>query len=120
MIAAAENINKSEGRAYNAVSFQCEFKAFLGALADELGVPRKFRSIPYAPSLAIGGIVGGLSRAFHRKKPPLITTFRVKLLGSNYVIDGSRARDELGYEPNWDLQSTVKDMVDWGGEIKAR
>ncbi|MHA2374659.1 MAG: NAD-dependent epimerase/dehydratase family protein [Candidatus Thorarchaeota archaeon] len=120
LIAAAENMSKSVGRAYNAVSFHCEFKTFVGALADELGVPRKFQNIPYIPALAMAGIMGGLYRAFHRKKPPLITTFRVKLFGSNYDIDGSRAHDELGYEVNWDLQSTVKDMVDWGGEVKAR
>ncbi|MHA2187378.1 MAG: NAD-dependent epimerase/dehydratase family protein, partial [Candidatus Thorarchaeota archaeon] len=120
LIAAAEKINKSAGRAYNAVSFRCEFKAFVEALADELGVPQKFQNIPYILALAMGGMVGGLSRAFHSKKPPLITTFRVKLFGSNYLIDGSRVKEELGYEPNWDLQSTVKDIVDWGGDVKAR
>ncbi|MFX0108774.1 MAG: NAD-dependent epimerase/dehydratase family protein [Candidatus Hodarchaeota archaeon] len=120
LILAAENIQASAGKAYNAVSFTCQFKEFLDTLADELGVPKRYQNFPYGPTLALGAIAAGIYRAFHRRNAPLITPFRVRLFGSNYIIDGSRAKEELGFEPRWDLQSTVKDMVKWGGYVKAR
>lgn len=120
LILAAEQFNKSAGNAYNVTSFTCTFNELIERLAEEVSAPKKFTNMPYAPSIAIGATAAGLFRAFHRQNAPLITPFRVKLFGSSYIIDTSKARSDLGFEPRWDLDSTVQDMVQWGGAIRER
>jgi len=120
IVLSAENIDKASGNAYNVASFNCTFKELLDALADELGVEKKYRNIPYSISLALGSLMGRLYKAFNRKNAPLLTAFRVKLFGSVYLIDISKAERDIGFTPKWDLQSTVKDVVEWGGTVKAR
>ncbi|MFQ5834291.1 MAG: hypothetical protein ACE5H4_16435 [Candidatus Thorarchaeota archaeon] len=120
LISAAENFSQAYGSAYNVTSFVSEFRDFIEALADELGVPKNFRRIPYKAALGLGKAAGGLFRAFHRRDAPLLTAFRVKVFGTDYVLDDSKARQELGYVPKWNFETTTKDMVEWGGELKPR
>ncbi|MBD3405169.1 MAG: NAD-dependent epimerase/dehydratase family protein [Candidatus Lokiarchaeota archaeon] len=120
LVLAAEKMDVANGNAYNVVSFTTEMKEFAEMVADELDVEKDFRNIPYKVAVGLGAIVGGLYRAFLRPNPPLITSFRVKMLGSNYIVDSSKIKDELGFEPKWNREETVKDLVQWGGEIKPR
>jgi nucleoside-diphosphate-sugar epimerase len=120
LILAADKIDKAQGNAYNVTSFVTEMRTFIEALADEIGVSKNFRKIPYRLAWGMGKTAEGLYRAFNRKNSPILTTFRVKLFGLDYCVDDSRVRKELGYEPRWDFSSTIKDMVAWGGEYKPR
>ena len=120
LVLSAENIDKSSGNAYNVASFDCTQREFLDALSDELGVEKKYRNFPYTMSVALGALLTQLYKAFNRKNAPLLTSFRVKLFGSKYLIDISKAERDIGYTPSWNLQSTVKDMVEWGGTVKPR
>ena len=120
LVLTAENFDKAAGNAYNTASFDCTQNEFLDALSDELGVEKKYRNMPYAISVGLGAFLARLYMAFNRKRAPLLTSFRVKLFGSKYLIDISKAERDLGYTPIWDLQSTVKDMVEWGGTVKPR
>ncbi len=120
LILAAERFNKSAGNAYNVVSFTCRLIDFLEALADEVGAEKKFKNYPYRAALGLGKMSSGIYSAFGRKKAPLLTDFVVKLFGSNYIVGGDKAKNDLGFKPRWDLTSTVKDMVDWGGFVKPR
>ncbi len=120
IILAAEKFESAAGNAFNVTSFTCTFREILETIADQVNASKDFRNIPYAPSVALGSAAAGIYRAFHRKNSPLLTPFRAKLFGSTYIIDSTKARETLGYEPKWDLQTTVKDMVHWGGTIKAR
>ncbi|MHA2379974.1 MAG: NAD-dependent epimerase/dehydratase family protein [Candidatus Thorarchaeota archaeon] len=120
LILAAENFDRACGNSYNVTSFITEIRIFIEALADELGVPKNFRKIPYRAALALGKAAGGLFRAFHRQDGPLLTGFRVKLFGSDYSVDDSKVRLDLGFEPKWNFETTIKDMVEWGGELRPR
>ena len=120
LLLAAEHFDIAAGQAFNVTSFNCTFRELLEAIADEIDASKDFSNIPYAPSVAMGAAAAGLYRAFHRKNAPLLTPFRAKLFGSTYIIDSVKARENLGYEPKWDLKATVQDLVQWGGTIKAR
>ncbi len=120
LILAAENIDKADGKAYNVTSFTVKFRELVESLREELDAEEAVKSIPYSLAVGLGKISGALARTFNRSKAPLITAFRVKMLGSEYVIDDSKIRKELDYEPEWDVMSTVKDMVEWGGFVKPR
>ena len=117
---AAEKIQKSAGRVYNVTSFTCPFRVLLDTLRLELSVDKPVKSIPYGAALGLGYFVGGVYQALRIKKAPLVTSFRVKLFGTEYIVSDERARSELGYSPKWSLESTVQDMVDWGGHVKPR
>jgi dihydroflavonol-4-reductase len=120
LLLAGNQIEKSAGEAYNVGSFTCEFRELLEAFADELEVEPDFQNIPYSLGVGIGGLAARLYKAFNRENAPLITSFRVKMFGSEYEIDWSKAHEQLGYEPRWDLESTAKDVVDWGIHFKPR
>ncbi|MDH4214142.1 MAG: NAD(P)-dependent oxidoreductase [Candidatus Thorarchaeota archaeon] len=120
LVLCAENMDKAADNAYNVASFDCTFKEFLDALADELGAEKNYRNFPYTVSVCLGSMMSGLYKAFNRKNAPLLTAFRVKLFGTKYLIDISKAKEEIGYTPKWDLISTVKDIVEWGGTVKPR
>ncbi len=120
LIKAAENFDVAYGNSYNVTSFTCEFLEFLEALRKEIGTDKPVKKLPYQASLTMGKMMGGLFRAFLRPNAPLITSFRVRLFGTKYIIDDTKARLDLGYKPKWDLDSTVKDMVEWGGVFKPR
>ncbi len=120
LILAAEKFDKSSGNAYNVVSFTSRFREFIEALQEGLDAPRRVRKMPYRVAWALGGLLGGLYKAFLRRTGPPLTTFRVKLFGTNYLIDGTKAKEDLGFEPTWNLESTVKDMIEWGGVVKPR
>ncbi|MHA1924840.1 MAG: NAD-dependent epimerase/dehydratase family protein [Candidatus Thorarchaeota archaeon] len=120
LILAAEKFDIAQGNAYNVASFVTEMKTLIEALADEIGIPKNFRRIPYRLAWGVGKTAESLYKAFNRKNSPILTSFRVKLFGLNYCVNDSKARKELGYKPRWDFSSTVKDMVAWGGEYKPR
>lgn len=120
LILAAENFQRANGNVYNVASFDCTMKQFLDALATQLNVEKKYMNFPYWSAVAIGAFLGGLYRAFNRRNAPALTSFRVKMFGSKYLIDTSKARRELGFAPKWNLETTAKDMVEWGGFIKPR
>jgi len=122
LVAAAERFDKSAGNAYNVISFTCQFKELLVTIRNQLDPPAtgSFRRVPYRAALALGTLMGGSYRAFHIKKAPLLTSFRVKLFGTTYIIDDSRARRELGYTPKHNLESTVKSMLTRVESLKPR
>ena len=120
LVLCAEKMDIAAGNAYNITSFDCRFKELLEAIADEVGAVKKFRNFPYSLSLVLGSLMEGLYRAFNRNNAPLLTSFRVKLFGTTYLIDSSKAERDLGYKPKWNLKSTVKDIVDSAGQVKTR
>ncbi len=120
IVLAAENFSKSQGQAYNVSSFTVTFKEFIDSLADELNVSKNYRNFPYTAALGMGKIVGGLYRAFNKRNAPLIHDFLVKLFGTTYIVSNQKAMEQLGFKPKWDLESTAKDMVEWGGYVKPR
>ncbi len=120
LVLAAEKINQANDNAYNVVSFTCEFRELLEALAKELDIEPKWRSIPYRVTTGLGGIAEDLYEKLGRENAPVLTKFRANMLGSTYIIDWSKLEEELGYEPKWDLNSTARDMVEWGGFVKPR
>ncbi|UCE11520.1 MAG: NAD-dependent epimerase/dehydratase family protein, partial [Candidatus Thorarchaeota archaeon] len=120
LVLAGEGFDKAEGNAFNVTSFTTEWKETIDALARELDIPLKARHIPYRLAHGLGAFLGGLYRAFLRYNSPMLSPLRVKLFGTQQAVDDSKARERLGYEPKWDLETTAKDVVEWGGEVKPR
>ncbi len=120
LVVAAENFESARNEAFNVTSFTCEFRKLMEAIAEDLDVEPSFREIPYGLAKIVGGFLGALYQAFGRDNAPLLTAFRARMFGSEYIIDDSKIREELGYRSKWDLESTVEDMVEWRGFVKPR
>ncbi|MGC4406727.1 NAD-dependent epimerase/dehydratase family protein [Rhizobium rosettiformans] len=74
-------------------------KSFLTRLLGSRGVTPKDRSVPFGVAWAMAGLMGAVWQAFRRKGEPPISRQMLRLIGKDFTIDISRARDELGYAP---------------------
>jgi nucleoside-diphosphate-sugar epimerase len=97
-----------KGDTYNVVSFICTIKELFEEISTRLHVDPPQRHIPYL--LAYN--VAFFTELFAQKDPSL-TRFRVKSLGTTRRISCEKASSTLGYKPQYDLKSTVEDMVSW-------
>lgn len=101
---ALENNGKHD--TFNVVSFICPIKELFDEIANQLGVDPSKEHV----SFIIAYCAAFFTELFATKDPP-ITRFRVNSFGTTRKISCERAKKEIGYEPKYGLQSTVKDMV---------
>ncbi|HVB20417.1 MAG TPA: NAD-dependent epimerase/dehydratase family protein [Ktedonobacteraceae bacterium] len=88
---------------------------YLNMIADCLQVPHVSLHLPYSV-LYSGGRVAELTwRALGRRNaaPPPVTTYGVTLLGGNQLFSIDKARKQLGYTPEYDIQRGVAEGVQW-------
>jgi nucleoside-diphosphate-sugar epimerase len=74
-------------------------KSFLTRLLGSRGVTPKERTVPFAVAWAMAGLMGVVWRIFRREGEPPITRQMLRLIGKDFTINISRAREELGYAP---------------------
>jgi nucleoside-diphosphate-sugar epimerase len=113
-VLAASEAQRAEGRAYLLVNDEpVTQRDLLGAIATALGAPMPRRQIPYELALAAGALAENLARLAHRRQPPPVMRYGLQLLGgeNRFVID--RARRELDFSPEIDLEEGVRRSVEW-------
>ena len=74
-------------------------KSFLTRLLGTRDVTPKDRSVRFGAAWAMAGLMGAVWRTFRPKGEPPITRQMLRLIGKDFTIDISRAREELGYAP---------------------
>ena len=74
-------------------------KSFLTRLLGSRGVTPKDRAVPFGIAWTMAGVMGAVWRIFRRKGEPPITRQMLRLIGKDFTIDVSRARNQLGYAP---------------------
>jgi len=109
------------GRAYTlADDRRVTQEEYLNTIADELGVKRLSLHVPFAPLYAAGRSAELLWQAMGRRNaaPPPLTTYGVTLQGRDQQFSIERARQELGYAPEYDVKRGVAEGVRWYQESK--
>ena len=86
---------------------------YLGAIADELGVPAPRRHVPYRLALTLGAAAETAGRVMHRTEPPPLMRYGLQLLGGDNRFDITRARFELGFAPQVGVADGVKESMRW-------
>lgn len=98
--------NDTNDSIFNVVSFICTIKQLFEEIAYQLGIEPPRKHIQYNHAY----VAAFFSELFSIKQPS-ITRFRVRSFGTTRKISCKRAKEELGYIPKYDLQTTVEDIV---------
>jgi len=89
------------------------WREFSGIIANHLGVDRRFRSVPYALAFPIGLKVEMAYRILRFRGEPKFTRYRIIKAGRDFHYSIDRAREELHYQPDTDLEGHLLRTVDW-------
>ena len=89
------------------------WREFSGMIADHLGVTRRFRSVPFALAYPIGLKIEMVYRLPLFRGEPKLTRYRVIKAGRDFHYSIDRAREELGYLPDTDLDGHLLKTVEW-------
>lgn len=89
------------------------WREFTVGCARALGVSASTRSIPYALARPIAEAAELYGRLSGRSMPPLITRYRVIRAAKDFHYRCDRARRELGYCPDRDLGSHLRECAGW-------
>ncbi len=95
------------GDVFNVVGFQVSIKTFLNTIAQKTNIPPPKKHVPYA----LAYLASMFSEFF--TKDPNLTRFRVKSLGCTRIISADKAHKRLGFNPEYTLDKTVDDIVNW-------
>lgn len=116
----ASRADQAPGRCYLLVNDEpVTQRAFLEAIAGELGTAPPTRHIPYSLGLQLGAVAEGAWRLLRRETPPPVTRFGLQLLGGENRFDTTRAQRELGFSPTVRLSEGVRHSVNWYREAHA-
>ena len=91
---------------FNTVSFYCSIQELVELAAEKLGVSPPTRHVPFFLAY-----LTGFFSEITAKDEPNFTRFRAIKMGTSRIIDGEKAKKELGFKPAYDLKKTVEDMV---------
>jgi nucleoside-diphosphate-sugar epimerase len=102
------------GHAYNITNDQplCQ-KAFLEAIAAELGASPPRLHAPYRALYAAGYAAERVANVTRSRRQPIVTRLGVKLFGTDNRHSIERARRELGYEPQVSLRDGIRRAAAW-------
>lgn len=111
------------GRAYTlADDRRVTQEEYLNTIADFLGVEHISRKLPYAALYSAGRTAELVWQALGRRNAaaPPVTTYGITLLGGNQEFSIDRARQELGYAPEYDIIRGVSEGVRWYLDAKRQ
>lgn len=86
---------------------------FLEFLAKELSVNPPAKSLPYWFALVLGFLFEKFYRLIGSPKPPLITPFRVKLVGRDHYYSTEKARRLIGFKQKVTLMKGIRKSCDY-------
>jgi 2-alkyl-3-oxoalkanoate reductase len=88
-------------------------RRYLATIARELGVAPPRRRIPYRLAIGLAAFAETAAHALRPSTPPPLTRFGVTALGGNTSFSIARARTDLGFNPEINLDEGVRLGVVW-------
>jgi nucleoside-diphosphate-sugar epimerase len=121
LIKAGDAGNEVIGRAYTLGGDRRVTQAeYFDAIADALQTKHVSLHLPFLPLYLAARAAELTWQALDRRDaaPPPVTTYGITLLGGDQRFSIERARHELGYAPQFDIQRGVSEGVRWYLEAK--
>jgi nucleoside-diphosphate-sugar epimerase len=85
----------------------------LDTLTDALSLPRIQKHVPFYLANKFAFLRECMARLLRRKKPPRITRRAIYLIGRPTLFSSSKARKQLGWFPQVNIQEGVKRSMEW-------
>ncbi|WEV53915.1 NAD(P)-dependent oxidoreductase [Leuconostocaceae bacterium ESL0723] len=84
----------------------------LESLTQQLGVPLKFKAIPFRLLYWVGYLDEVFHRHFKKDQEPLLTRYVASVLGRTQTLSIKKAQDLLHYQPVKTVEEGIKEFVD--------
>ncbi|MHA1302644.1 MAG: NAD-dependent epimerase/dehydratase family protein [Candidatus Heimdallarchaeaceae archaeon] len=111
LVTCGEN-EKANGQAFNVVSFATTQKNLFDIAGDIAGIAPKYLKIRYEIAYTLG-FFSELFSKIRRGGKPKITRRRVNQVGRSRLYDTSKIQDFLGFEPQYDLRTSLTESFLW-------
>ena len=112
-ILAATN-DKAIGQAYNvAPTEMATLKGFARSMARALGGRKIEGTMPYSIAYVWCALMEGISKLRRVKEMPFLNIYSLEIMQTESCLDGSKARRELGWEPQVSIDEGVRQYVEW-------
>lgn len=106
--------DRTVGQVYNVVPLDgIRFRDFGAAMIKAMGGRRLQLTIPYTVAYAWCALMEGWSRLRRVKEMPYLTRSGLRFLNKGMFLDGSKAKEELGWEPKISIEEGTRLYVQW-------
>lgn len=117
----AATSDRAIGQVYNvAGKDEIRLRDFAAAMVEAMGSRKPQVTIPYGVGYAWCSFAEGLARLRRLKEMPFLTRSSMKFLNKGLYLDGSKARDDLGWQPKVSIEEGTKLYVQWRRYQKKR
>ncbi|MCP4537435.1 MAG: NAD-dependent epimerase/dehydratase family protein [Chloroflexi bacterium] len=114
VILRAADSKSSIGQAYNASDgSNVTWRQYVDRLAEIVGVPSPRLVIPYRVAYMLSWAMEKAYGTLRIKSRPLLTRMAVELLGTDQGFSIEKARQELGYKPEVNLDEGIRQVEAW-------
>jgi nucleoside-diphosphate-sugar epimerase len=121
LIKAGDAGDRAIGRAYTICNDEhITQEEYLNSIADALNAPHITLHVPLSALYTAGRSAELIWQAAGRRNaaPPPLSTYGVTLQGRDQIFSIERARQELGYAPEYDIKRGVAEGIRWYLETK--
>jgi len=110
----AATSDQAIGQIYNAAPpYSVRFREFAAIMIQAMGGSKLQLTIPYAMGYAWCALMEGWSSLRRVNDMPYLTRAALRFLNKGMFLDGSKARNELGWEPKVSIEEVTRIYVQW-------
>ncbi len=110
----AATSDRAVGQIYNvAPRYSVRFREFAANMIQAMGGSKLQMTIPYSIGYAWCALMESWSGLRRVNDMPYLTRSALRFLNKGMVLDGSKARDELGWEPKVSIEEGTRLYVQW-------
>lgn len=80
---------------------------FVNMLFERLGIPTIKRKLPAGVARTLGSVIETVYRTFNLKGEPRLTRFLAEEMATDHYYNISKAKNELGYQPQFTMDEAV-------------
>jgi nucleoside-diphosphate-sugar epimerase len=110
----AATSDRAQGQVYNvAPPHAIRFREFGAAMVRAMGKSKPQVTIPYSVAYAWCGLMESWARLRRVKEMPYLTRSGLRFLNRGMYLDGTKVREELGWEPKVSIDEGTRRYVEW-------